>query len=120
MVITFVGDLQYDTISEFEEDDFEDSSQILFDNTEDRNMRDMLVNLDDYSEDDESDEEVASSHHFRRSYEFRNRPLRDTKGKEIQQKNKQAKRKQPQRKQSKSQSEPKSSIFPRGHLRNSR
>ena len=109
-------------ISELEEDDFEDTSQILFDNTMDTNMRNMLVDLDqDYSEDDESDEEVASGHHFRRSYEFRNRPHQETKVKETQQKNnKPLRRKQPQRNQTRTQYERKSSTSQNGHFRSTR
>ena len=120
--ITFDVELQYDMISEFEEDDFDDTSQVLFDNTVDNNMRNMLVDLnEDYSEDDESDEEVASGHHFRRSYELRNRPHQDTKVKETQQKNnRNLKRKQPQRNQARTQYERKSSTSQNGHFRSTR
>ena len=115
-------DLEYEMISEFEEDDFEDSSQVLFDDTRDNKMCQLLVDLDDsYSEDDESDEEIASRNHFRRSYDLRNRPQQITKKKEIQQKsNKKPRKQELQNKQTRTQYERNSSTSQSRNFRSTR
>ena len=109
-------------ISEFEEDDFKDTSRALFDNTKDEELGQLLVDLgSDYSEDDESDEDIASGNHFRRSYDFRNRPHQETKGKELQQRgSKPTKRKKSQSKGTRTQYERKSSTSQNRNLHSTR
>ena len=68
------SNLQYEPVSDNE--DFEDSSQIIFLNTCDReNVGELMALDEEYSDDEESaDEDVVPNNHFRKSYEFRNRP----------------------------------------------
>ena len=109
-------------ISELEDDDFEDTSQVLFDNTEDNELGQQLVDLaTDYSDDDESDEEIASGNHFRRSYDLRNRPHQDMITEELQQRwNKPPKKMQSQNRQTRSQYEQKSSTSQRRSFHSTR
>ena len=120
--VRFETDLQYDMISEVEEDDFEDSSQVLFDDTADREMGQVLVDLaSDYSDDEESDEEIASGNHFRRSYALRNRPHPNARRKEIQQKGThQPKTQQLRSRNTRTQYERKSSTSQSRNLRSTR
>ena len=109
----------YEMMSDVEDGEFEDHSQILFPDTLDKNMVELLVAME-YSEDEESDDELASGNHFRRSYDLRNRPQLESKEKVHQSRQKQPKRKKSQNQLTKSQHEPKSSIFQRRHLRSTR
>ena len=66
----------YTALSPSDNEDFEDSSQIIFLNTCDReNVGELMALDEEYSDDEESaDEDVVPNNHFRKSYEFRNRP----------------------------------------------
>ena len=71
------NDLQLDLVSE--EEDFENTSQILFSQTQDQNNCNLMGNNfleSEYSDDEESGDESNATvpQHFRKSYALRNRP----------------------------------------------
>ena len=113
----------YEQVSEVEDEDFEDSSQVLFPDTLDKKMVELLAGME-YSEDEESDEEVASGNHFRRNYDLRNRPLQEPMNKETQQQQQQSyqhpKRKKSWNQLTRTQYDPKSSTFQNRSLRGTR
>ena len=86
-------------------------------------MVELLAGME-YSEDDESDEEVASGNHFRRNYDLRNRPLQESMNKETQQQQQQSyqhpKRKKSRNQLTRTQYDPKSSTFQNRPLRDTR